>query len=398
MTDGLPDERRLAVLFHESEVLGAGISVLRVLPELGGRGWRASGWFPGPGPLLDEATGVLEEHGQERKPIAFSGRGWRRPPGAMRRAARTLGYLRAVRTWLRRVDPAVVHANSLLVLPEAAVARSLGLPVVFHVHELARPGRKRDATVRAAAATGDVLVGVSDAVSEMLRERAGLTPVLTVHNGVPAVERRPRRESGRFIVGTVGYVSRAKGTDVFLRAAELALAQRPALAFEHVGQPRLWGDDAFDATIEAAAAAPIVRDALRLLGRAAVDEALARWSLFVLSSRTEGFPLSTLEAMAAGLPVVATAVGGVPEQIRHLETGVLVASDDPAQIAGWIVRLHDDAALRERLGEAARAHVLRSFTLSAQAEGLGGAYELAIRRAGARRRLVAAPAADPLLE
>lgn len=396
MTDGHSDERRLAVLFHESEVLGAGISVLRVLPELGGRGWRASGWFPGPGPLLDEASGVLEEHGQERKPIAFSGRGWRRPPGVMRRAARTPGYLRTVRRWLRRINPAVVHANSLLMLPEAAVARSLGLPVVFQVHELARPGRKREASVRAAAATGDVLVGVSDAVAEMLRGRAGLTPVLTVHNGVPAVERRARREDGRFIVGTVGYVSRAKGTDVFLRAAELALAERPDLAFEHVGQPRLWGDDAFDETIEAAAVAPPLR-ALRLLGRAPVDEALARWSLFVLSSRTEGFPLSTLQAMAAGVPVVATAVGGIPEQIRHLETGILVAPDDPAGIADWIVRLHDDAALRERLGEAAHVHVLRSFTLTNQAEGLARAYELAIRRAGARRRLNA-PAANPFLE
>jgi glycosyltransferase involved in cell wall biosynthesis len=385
MTGGRPDGRRLSVLFHESEILGAGLAVLRAFPELRSRGWEASGWFPGPGPLAEEAAGTLATHGQEPKPIAFSARGWRRPPGPVRRAARTPGYLRAVRRWLRGVEPDVVHANSLLMLPEASVARSLGLPVVVQVHELPPAGRKRDATVRWAAAVGHVLVGVSDAVSAMLREHAGLTPVLTVRNGVPSVE-PPARPGGGFVVGTVGYVLRTKGTDIFLSAAELALRERPELRFEHVGQQRLWGDDAFDAVIAEMAATSPLRESLTLLGRAPVGDALARWSVFVLASRSEGFPLSTLEAMAAGLPVIATAVGGVPEQLRHLETGILVAPERPAEIAEWIVRLHDDATLRARLGDAARAHVLGSFTLAAQAEGLDRAYELAVRRAWARTR------------
>jgi glycosyltransferase involved in cell wall biosynthesis len=387
MTGGRPDRRRLAVLFHESEILGAGLSVLRALPDLHRRGWEASGWFPGPGPLVEEATHALAAHGQHPKPIAFSGRGWLRPPGPVRRAARTPGYLRSVHGWLRRIEPDVAHANSLLMLPEASVARRLGVPVVVQVHELPPGGAKRDATVRWAAAAADVLVGVSEAVSAMLREHAGLTPVLTVRNGVPPGEpaARPR---GSFVVGTVGYVSRTKGTDIFLSAAELALRQRPQLRFEHVGQQRLWGDDAFDAAIEERAAASPLRESLTLLGRAPAADALARWSVFVLASRAEGFPLSTLEALAAGLPVIATAVGGLPEQLRHLETGILVAPENPAEIADSIVRLYDDGELRARLGDAARAHVLASFTLAAQAEGLDLAYDLAVRRAAARRRLV----------
>jgi glycosyltransferase involved in cell wall biosynthesis len=217
-----------------------------------------------------------------------------------------------------------------------------------------------------------------------------MTPVLTVRNGVPPAGQRTRPRGG-FVVGTVGYVSRTKGTDIFLSAAERALRERPQLRFEHVGPQRLWGDDAFDAAIEQTAAASPLRESLTLLGRATVGDALARWSVFVLASRAEGFPLATLEAMAAGLPVVATAVGGVPEQLRHLETGILVAPERPADIADWIIRLHDDDALRARIGDAARSHVLASFTLEAQAEALERAYDLAVRRAAARRRLRGLP-------
>ena len=85
---------------------------------------------------------------------------------------RTPRYLREVRAALERVRPHVVHANTLLSLPEAAVARACGLPVVLQAHELPPPGPKTTLAVRYAAGIADVLVGVSDAVSEMLRRHA----------------------------------------------------------------------------------------------------------------------------------------------------------------------------------------------------------------------------------
>ncbi|MBA2536484.1 MAG: glycosyltransferase [Actinobacteria bacterium] len=177
------------MLFHESHVLGGSLSVVRVLDYLASYGWTISGWFPGRGPLLAESTGALTRQGVREKPIAFSVAGWRRPPGAGARLRRTPGYLRVLRQWLLDVRPDVVHANSLLMLPEATVARALGLPVVVQVHELPSSGRKRDVTLRWAAAVADVLIGVSTPVSDMLRERAGRTPVLTVHNGVHSPSR-----------------------------------------------------------------------------------------------------------------------------------------------------------------------------------------------------------------
>jgi glycosyltransferase involved in cell wall biosynthesis len=378
-------QRRLCILFHESEILGAGLSVLRTLGKLRSDGWRISGWFPGPGPLVDEAGPALASTGFHEKPIAFSLGGWRREPGIARRLRGTPSYLSAFARWLAAEAPDVVHANSLLMLPEATIARARGVPLVAQIHELPPPGPKRSLSIRWAAAAADVLVGVAAPVSGMLREHAGRTPVLTIYNGVPAANRAQPADDG-FVVGTIGHVARTKGTDVFLEAARLALAERPALRFEHVGPTRLWGDDAYDDHVDALAASPELQGSLRMLGRRPAAPALARWSVFVLASRQEAFPLSTLEAMAAGVPVVATAVGGIPEQIEHLESGVLVEPESAGEIRDWIVRLYDDQELRSRLAAAGRKRVREAFPLEAQAEGLEHAYDEAISRRERRRR------------
>jgi glycosyltransferase involved in cell wall biosynthesis len=378
----LHSDRHLCVLFHEPHVLGAGLSVLRVLDHLASYGWTTAGWFPGRGPLLGESVHAITRQGVREKPIAFRVAGWRRPPGIRARVRATPRYLRIFRRWLIDARPDVVHANSLLMLPEATVARTLGLPIVLQVHELPSSGRKRDATLRWAATVADVLIGVSTPVSEMLREHAGRTPVLTIHNGVPLADRKSGApvDDSAFIVGSVGYVSRTKGTDVLLRAAEIVIRMRPEVRFEHIGHTRLWGDDEFDQMIDDFAASPALRRAVTLVGAASVPPALARWKIFVLPSRQEAFPLSSLEAMAAGLPVIATEVGGVPEQIVHLNSGVLVPAEDPPALAEWIVRLHDDDALRRRLAIMGRRRVRTCFTLEAQARALDEAYQLALER------------------
>jgi glycosyltransferase involved in cell wall biosynthesis len=368
----------VCVLFHESAILGAGVSVLRAVDCLRRRGWRISGWFPGPGPLVGESATVLDGSGWAAKPIAFSLRGWRRDPGIVNRVRRTPGYLRTFKTWLEDTAPDLVHVNSLLMLPEATVAWRRGLPIVVQLHEFPSPNPKRDLTLRWAAAIADVLIGVSRPVTRILAEHAGRTPVLMIHSGVPSGDVR-RRPTNRFIVGTIGHVSRTKGTDVFLEAAALALRRRPELRFEHAGPTRPWGDHEFEDRVQSRAEASDLRDSVTMLGYQPARDVLAKWSLFLLASRQEGFPLSTLEAMAAGVPVIATKVGGIPEQIVHLESGVLVSPEDPAALAEWIERLYADEDLRARLATAGRSRVRSAFPLEAQAEGLLLAYERALR-------------------
>lgn len=104
------------------------------------------------------------------------------------------------------------------------------------------------------------------------------------------------------------------------------------------------------------------KQVLFLGSREDVPELLASCDLFVLPSESEGLPNAVLEAMAAGLPVIATSVGGVPEVIEHEVTGLLVPAGEPAALSKAILRLLRDEGLRHRLGRAGRERVARDFS------------------------------------
>lgn len=291
------------------------------------------------------------------------------------RLRETPDYLRAFRQELLRTRPHVVHANTLRTLPEARVARSLGLPVVLQVHELPEPGPKRTLTLRLAARTADALVVVSEAVAAVVRPQAGSTPVLVAHNGVPPTATLTR-EVAAGTVGTVGTVCRTKGTDVFLEAAAIVRERSADVCFEHIGQSGLDDDLEFAHQVDERAAT--LTGSVRLLGHRPAAEGLRRWELFAFPSRQDAFPLATLEAMAAGVPVIATRVGGLVEQIEHLESGILVPPESPQALADWIIRLHRDPELRERLAMEAGRVVRERFTVERQAEILHRAYLAAL--------------------
>jgi glycosyltransferase involved in cell wall biosynthesis len=104
------------------------------------------------------------------------------------------------------------------------------------------------------------------------------------------------------------------------------------------------------------------------------EEALARLRIFVLCSYMENSPMSLLEAMAAGIPVVATAVGGIPEIVSD-GAGVLVPAGDEAALADAIASLLDDPRRARELGDAGRRRVLERFTAAGNARAMLGLYE-----------------------
>jgi glycosyltransferase involved in cell wall biosynthesis len=125
-------------------------------------------------------------------------------------------------------------------------------------------------------------------------------------------------------------------------------------------------------------------DAVILLAghRDDVGSILAEAQIFALATRSECLPLSILEAMASGLPVVASSVGGVPEAVIHGETGLLVAPGDPDALADALALLLDDPALRGRMGAAGRARAERLFDLPAFREGHLKVYADELARVG----------------
>jgi glycosyltransferase involved in cell wall biosynthesis len=113
-----------------------------------------------------------------------------------------------------------------------------------------------------------------------------------------------------------------------------------------------------------------------------VPSILRALDLLIVPSRTEAFGLAAAEAMAAGVPVVATTAGGLPEVVVDGETGILVPPENPGAVADAVVSLANDADARRRLGAGARARVRRHFSLDAVLDG----YESLLGRMIAERR------------
>jgi glycosyltransferase involved in cell wall biosynthesis len=213
--------------------------------------------------------------------------------------------------------------------------------------------------------------------------------IRVLHNAVTeadlAVPGNGRDRERALTVLTVGRLSREKGHEVLLRA--LAVPSPPGL-------PPLSaivaGEGPERSRLATLAASLGLRDTVHFHGNVAQPASLYdRADIFVLPSHSEGSPNALLEAMAAGLPVIATQVGGVAEIVEHDRTGLLVPPDDPHALAAALARLAGDRRLRRRLGDAARAHVRLACSLEARARALLGIYLGLVQPAAPPRREVA---------
>jgi glycosyltransferase involved in cell wall biosynthesis len=187
-----------------------------------------------------------------------------------------------------------------------------------------------------------------------------------IPNGVDVPDQPARRDGGA--VGTVSMLEPVKALDVFLRAAARVAERRPGARFEVYGtgvdRPRL----------EALARALQLGERVEFGGHVPLDQALARLSVFVLCSWFENSPMGLLEAMASGVPAVATAVGGIPE-IAVDGTAQLVPPGDEAALAAAIERLLDEPELAAAQTRAARERVIERYTAEANARATLDLYE-----------------------
>ncbi|HVZ19896.1 MAG TPA: glycosyltransferase [Vicinamibacterales bacterium] len=203
-----------------------------------------------------------------------------------------------------------------------------------------------------------VVANSQAAAAQVVREGVSPTAVMVIPNGIDLDRYRPApARPRRRIITTVANLRAEKGHDVLIRAAALVAQRFPDVAFQFAG------DGPRRAALEAEVKARGLEGVVGFLGhREDVPNLLAQSDAFVLPSRTEAFPNGVLEAMAAGLPVIASRVGGIPEVIAHDRNGVLVPPGDDCALAEAVVDLLQDPARADRLARAARETIVGRYS------------------------------------
>jgi glycosyltransferase involved in cell wall biosynthesis len=272
----------------------------------------------------------------------------------------------------REVD--VVHTHNPLPLIYGAPAARLAGAVAIHTKHGLNPGSRAHVMLRRAAARFvSFFVAVSDVTAAQARKQKDCDParLVVIPNGIRLDRFRPdvddratlraslRIPPDAWVVGTVGRIDEVKNQTMLVRAMAPLLGDKCRLV--------IVGEGPAQAALDAAVAALPEPRFVHLLGRRMdVDRILPGLDVFVLSSISEGLPLVVPEAMAAGLPVVSTSVGGVPDVVEDGVTGLLCSVDE--------------GALRERLATLAADEDL------ARAMGARG-REIALTRYSAERML-----------
>lgn len=274
--------------------------------------------------------------------------------------------------WLRRQKPAVVHVHSGAWLKAARAAHLAGIPhTVYTAHGI--EGREPWFTKllsQMAARYTEVIVSVSEPLMIYLERDMGLgrEKLALIHNGVDTESFRPDRRSevlrsrlgidgAGILIGNVARLARVKNHTLLLDAFAILRRQIPQATLAIIGEGPLRQD------LERQVVALDLESRVHLTGPADnMPQVYSDFDLFVLSSRFEGTSLSILEAMASGVCVVATAVGGNPDLLGDGQFGVLVDPDDPRGLATAMAELMHDSGRRRRLATAARAHVTRNYS------------------------------------
>ncbi len=286
------------------------------------------------------------------------------------------------RLWsvLRRLSPSIVHTRNLAAL-EGQIPAAL-LPGVRRVHgehgrdvfDIAGTNRKYNLLRRAVRPLVHRYVAVSRDLAGWLETTVGVPPqrIRQIYNGVSLDRFRPQSgprapltphgflPEDALAVGTVGRLAAVKDQRTLVAAFARVVAARPGLI------PRLRlilvGDGALRGDLERQASSLGVGQLCWFAGgRDDVADLMRLLDLFVLPSLGEGISNTLLEAMATGLPAIATRVGGNPELVADGRTGALVPAGRPEELAQAMLRFLDDADLRARCGAAARAEVERRF-------------------------------------
>ncbi|MBI3988696.1 MAG: glycosyltransferase [candidate division NC10 bacterium] len=334
------------------------------------------------GPLITD----LAEAGVKTRCFGLRGlKVWRNP----------LRVARALLTFfadLKKEKPEIVHGLLFhAYILGTFAAKIAGVPIVIASRRSLGRFKERKwhylVAERLANRMTDLIIANAEAVKEDVihQEKVKLSKVRVMYNGIdPSLYDLPPDPTLRAslgipeaarVVGIVANLIHYKGHRFFLHACQAIKRKSPEVMF------LLIGDGPCREVLEdLARELGLEKDVLFLGSRQDVPHLLALMDVVVLPSLEEGFPNAVLEAMAAGKPVVATEVGGVPEVIVHRKTGLLVPPKDPQALADAIIELLDDPQLALEMGRAGRERVTKEFGLDRMIREMEGLYEELIAR------------------
>jgi len=309
-----------------------------------------------------------------------------------------LKILRSLVSHLNRDRPAIVHSHRYKehILGAFAAKLSHNPIVVQTYHGLEEHLRgwaalKMGAYTRLNTISGNMaaqgFIGVSGEIAGVLQRRYPSGTVRCIRNGVDLTRvkatksRAEVREqlgipAGAFVVGTVCRLTPVKGIEYLIRASGI---RRKNHGYQQ-GRLVIVGDGPLRPILEdLAREVGIADDTLFLGARTDVYDLMAAFDALALPSLHEGIPMVVLEAMAIGVPIIASRVGGIPEIVDDGQEALLVPAQEPDALALAIDALAQDAALRDRLRTAARARVESQFSIDSTAAMTGDLYRTIFR-------------------
>jgi glycosyltransferase involved in cell wall biosynthesis len=392
----------LKILFynHTGNVSGAERVLLMILKGLDRQLFDPVVLCPTDGRLIEMAS----EAGAGMIPIdQLTARFTWRVDYLLRYLASFVNVIRTARSIVLSEAPDIIHANSIragLVMSAATVG--LKVPVVWHAHDIL-PRHPLSAAVRlvACATKRNQILAVSRAAAAQFRghliNRSNQrVPVKVIHNAVDVERFQPnsasrlklRRALGltetQPVVGIVGHLTPNKGQLELIEAFAAMSREASNAVLLVVGEPLFNGGADYERSLLRAANLLGIADRVRFLGpRDDVPALMQSFDLLVVNSRTEACPLTVLEGLASGTPVLATAVGGTPEMIRHGENGWLVPARDQQTLIQAMLLLLGDENLRERLSRNGCREAINRFSVERYIRDIQSLYSLTSRRSSA---------------
>lgn len=293
---------------------------------------------------------------------------------------------------LRKLRPTVLHTYNLAAIEYSVAAMLAGVPVRVHAEhgrEASDPegkNPKHNLLRRLMIPFVDVFVPVSGDLQRWLTRAIGVPQKknLLVNNGVDTARFVPASTgiapqthpfaNDCFVIGTVGRIQDVKNqralVDAFVHLLESMPSERARLRLAIVG------DGPLMSAIRERIAAAGVADLVWLPGaRTDIAEIMQGFSVFALPSIAEGTPVTILEAMATGLPIVATRVGGIPEVVVDGETGTLVPPSDHRALAAALARYIQEPALATQQGAAGRKRIEQTYSLAGMVSAYAQLYD-----------------------